>query len=321
MLSVRFLFAAVAVLGLAGACNALNGVGDLEEVPCTDRCGDGAVDDRPESPDTTPGVDSGGEGASDVADAGSPLQKDATGTGVDGSKAFPSFCSGILMYLPFDTSLASTAGEMPATGTTTPLVGGKFGMAADLTGAVNTTPNMMEYPVSYDGGVGYTLAQGSIALWVKPSWDVPCSTDRVFVKPAASLASSSTGAGPELACRAQSPVGILVEEADGGLVPAWLTASANGWVAGNWNHLVGTWSVSPQRMSVFLNGGGSSDLGTSSAPWTPGEGPPTYLRLGSNNLRPASVFDEVVVWGRELGVNEVADVYASTVSVGAACGL
>ena len=284
------------------ACNALTGAGDLVAVDCVDGC-DAAAPERTIVAEAEAPIDAGG-----TVDATEPVD-----AGAD-APTRPSFCEGITFYLPFDGSLTAKSGQLPDAPPAVAFVPGKFGQGADLTvpGGIS-----IFYAATYLSKASYSLTQGSVAMWVKPTWQPPASNASVFFKPRAIRASTSPNAGPVL--EYGSLLGLTVDEPDGGLISVGHPAAAvPNWKAADWNHLVGTWSSSSPTLQFSLNG--AAPLATST-PWVPNESPVNFLRLGSDVSAPRSIFDEVILWTRVLSASEIAAVASSSASASVACGL
>jgi hypothetical protein len=292
------------------ACNALTGVGDLSAVDCADGC-DGAAPVRTELPDGTVTVD--GQSPVDGAvaiDSAVPV----TDAGADGFTR-PAFCQGITLYLPFEGSLNARSGQPPTSAGNLPFVAGKFGQGADLTAGGGAA---VYYASSYLGTPIYSLAHGSIAMWVKPTFAPPTVQAALFFKPRAVATPGAPNAGPELQF-GTSLLELVVNAPDGGATSVgYPQITLPNWNVNGWNHLVGTWSSTAPTLQLALNGAAPT---STSLPWVPDESPVNFLRLGSEVSAPRSVFDEVVIWTRVVSASEIAAVAASPVSIGAACGL
>jgi Concanavalin A-like lectin/glucanases superfamily len=308
----------LAVASSAVACNALTGVGDLAlgEDGCGDTCDDAAADRR-----TGPGTDGAGEDGSTELDAS--VAPDATtdasadapiDTGTD-TGTRPSYCTGITMYLAFDDSLATKDGQTTDPAVTNPsFVTGKYGKAIDMSGSVS----FLYYASSFSGASRYAVGQGTVAMWLKGSWAPPCA-GRTFFKPHAAKGASSTSAGAQVSCGSTYGLSEFVVFADGGFASTGPNFAGNSsWTTNNWNHLLGTWDQASPRMTLSVNGQARA---TTTDPWTPGENPANWLKLGSETTKPDAIFDEVVIWNRALGVTESSAVYNATQSIGQVCGL
>lgn len=305
----RVAFAGMAVAMLL-ACNALTGVGDLEAVDCTEDC-DASIPERTTSPEAEVPVDAQAAVDAVVVDAG-PL----VDAGADGDAATrPSFCQGITLYLPFEGSLSTKAGQAPDTPPAVAFVPGKFGQGADLTAAGGIA---VYYAATSQGKSSYSLTAGTLAMWVKPTWQPPCvANPAVFWKPRSARVAALANAGPVLECA--TILGLTVDAPDGGQTAVGPSSlSVPKWNAGGWNHLVGTWSSSSPTLQFSLNG--APPLATAN-PWVPNDSPVNFLRIGSEVSAARSVFDEIVVWTRVLSAGEIAALAASSVSAAVACGL
>jgi hypothetical protein len=308
---LRFVFLAVAGTLVGVACNLLNGVGDLEEVVCTDDCDSGPVSDAQH--DTKP-VDTGsGDTQADTSPRDAPSDTSDSG--------LPTFCSGITFYAPFDGALASKAGESPESPPTLPFAdAGKFGQAVDLTGGVSFST--LYYPAAFNTTVIYSAARGTFALWIKPTWSQPCSSDHALIKPKVDRMNLAVGGGPQITCGpGTGTLGAVVNEGDGGTVQAGLPLAtvSTVWNAADWNHLVATWDQALPQLTFDLNGGGVGAHAENTNKWVPGEPTVNYVRLGSTSTLPQALYDEVVIWDRVLSPTEITAVHALTVALGTAC--
>jgi len=293
----------LAVAGLL-ACNALTGVGDLEAVDCTVDC-DGAAPERvlpePVVPvDAATTVDAADATPAGDADADAPTR--------------PSFCEGITLYLPFEGSLNGSAGQTPDTPPTIPFAPGKYGQGADLTVSGGLA---IYYAATYKGNSLYSLVHGSVAMWVKPTFQPPTAQPALLFKPRAVRAAAAPNAGPVLGF--ETLLGLTVDAPDGGSTSVgYPQVALPNWNNGGWNHVVGTWSSSAPTLQVALNG--ATPIATAN-PWVPNESPVNFLRIGSEVSAPRSVFDDVILWTRVLSASENAALAASPVSAAVACGL
>jgi hypothetical protein len=312
---------AAACAGIVGAtlsaCNALTGVGDLSAVDCADGC-DGAVPERTELIDGQSPLDGASslDGATTL-DGARPDDGGKPGDGGDGGDAAPrpTFCEGITLYLPFEGSFNGRSGQPPNSAPGLSFIAGKYGQGADLTGAGGAA---IYYASSYLGTPIYSLAHGSVAMWVKPTFAPPTLQAALFFKPRAVATAGAPNAGPELQFGALL-LELVVNAPDGGVTKVGYPQTAlPNWNVMGWNHLVGTWSGTSPTLQLALNGAAPT---STSSPWDPDESPVNFLRLGSEVSAPRSVFDEVVLWTRVISASEIAAVAASPVSIGVACGL
>lgn len=293
--------AAVALL----ACNALTGVNELDTGECLSDC-EAGVPERTTFPDAN----------SPFGDA--TVVPDAPGSldgGNDASQR-PTFCKGIELYLPFEGTLNAASGQPPDLPPTLAFVPGKFGQGADLT---NNSGVAIYYASTYLGRTTYSLTRGTVGMWVKPTWQPPCAptAPSVLFKPRSSHATTAPSAGPLIECKG-GLMGVSVNLPDGGLTEVGSSGVVANWNSGGWNHLVGTWSSTSPTLQFAVNG--ATPISTA-MPWDPNESPVNFLRIGSEVSAPRSVFDEIVLWSRVLPAQEIAELAASPISVGAACGL
>lgn len=290
------------------ACNLLTGAGDLDTAECLSDC-EAGVPERTILPDASLPVDD----SAVTLDAHAPAPADG---GNDASKR-PTFCSGIELYLPFDGTLDARSGQPPDLPPAVAFVPGKFGQGADLTGSSGTA---VYYASTYLGVTTYSLAGGSLAMWVKPLWQPPCGagTPSVLFKPKSTHAATAANAGPVIECTS-ALTGVTVDMVNGGLTEVGYPSGAvPNWNNGGWNHLVGTWSSASPTLQFAVNG--AAPVSTT-VPWSPNDSPVNFLRVGSETSLPRTVFDEVVLWSRVLLAKEIADLAASPASVADACGL
>jgi hypothetical protein len=314
--------------GAVAACNALTGASDLaiDDACATDACeaglppraGDPTAGTPPGAPPGTPpgtpqtGLDAGLDGGAGDA---SP-QKDGS---ADANP--PTYCGGIVFYARFDGALTTAEGveaEAPLPPVT--FGAGKFGKAVLLSG----TSAGVFYPVG--GGLTYPAAEGTVAMWVNPSWTYPSTKDRTFFKaPANRDYVNTNNGGPELGARdGQRDLGLYTHNAVGSMTTAMIPKPdvEPVWKDLGWNHLVAAWRLAPSYLAVSLNGATSGAVGhvTSTAAWT-AQAPAAYMRVGSDVGTPDASFDDVAVWNRILSEAEVHALYASAVPIGDACGL
>jgi Concanavalin A-like lectin/glucanases superfamily len=298
--------ATTAWLVTVAACNALTGVGELETGDQAADSGVGAstdarVDDGASADGAQPPVDAAQPPVDGGADAPPPSR--------------PAYCTGITLYVPFDDSLTSKAGQPAETPNATPtFVAGKFDKALDLSAA----PNQIYYATTFAGKPTYAVARGTVAFWLKPTWTPPCAFEHTLFKPKIDkFVGGTPSAGPIVSCQVSPGVILAVPLADGGSASTTPTATPD-WVAGGWNLVVGTWNQGTSELVMFASAGVASATAT---PWTPQEATAGMLRLGGLTNTPNAAFDELVVWDRELNRAGVEALRSATKSVGDACGL
>jgi hypothetical protein len=302
---------------LGAACNALNGVGDLDEVACVGPCGDGGGGDAP-APD--------GATTLDVSTGTDAPAQDAP-VALDGGQG--DYCNGITFYVTFDGTFTSQEGVAPETVPFLPtFVDGKFGKAVDLrSNTAGGTYGGVAYPVTLDAGTSYSATIGTMAMWVQPGWSQPCGAQHGFVKPKDDPFPSASTAGPEMVCvPGPGLLGAHVHQDDGGDTYAGLPIKGSGvassWKDKDWNFIVATWSEAAPSLGFALNGGTTPDTAAStSAPWTPNEKNARFVRIGSPQNPPDAVVDEFAIWNRILSTQEIAALYAAQQPIGAVCKL
>jgi hypothetical protein len=276
----------------------------------------GALDGSGDAPSPEVGpVDAASE---DGAPAVGPPDAPATPEG----GPLPSFCAGVLLYLPMDGTLVGTPAVPALVSDGGPAVGsfgpGKFGQAALFAAPAGAA----FYAASGALGTTYTIPQGSVAMWVEPQgWTWPAAQARVFFKPTSALTDTfSAGASG-----GADPAGLVtfVEQSQGGAdVEAVLGVDAAVTFASSaFNHVVSTWDEASGLLSMTLNGGAMGGAAYQDAGWTPLASTAAYLRLGGYGNVPDVWVDEVVVWSRPLSPAEIAGVYALAMPFGAACGM
>lgn len=307
----RLATAAVGLPLAALACNAITGAADLDVAPPCALC---ALD-----------AATGDEGQpAPVSEAG------AMDAGVDAPPdvivARPSFCAGILMYARFDGTLVTAQGLAPDAPPVTSFVPGRFGDGVLLTG-VNAALYYVEG--APPAGVHYPKDEGSVAMWLKPTWAWPPTVDRVVWKPVADRTVNTPASGPSIRSRGAAPAffgssnnepGIAAVNEDVGgtgaeLAPYWKT---------NWNHLAETWSRSSPTITFTLNGAEGDPTITrreTDAGWTAQAPTVQYIRISSNSVPADAAYDDFALWDRSLSLAEVQAMYGANKSLGELCGL
>ena len=288
----------------AFACNALTGVDDLGTADDAD-AGDSAPPSR---------LDDSGL---DVADAV---------TVVDAS--VPSYCRGLRFYARLDGTFTSAEGIAADSPPDASFTTGRFGKAATILGEAGT----VFYPTS--AAVYYPQAEGTVAIWFKPTWSTAQVALRSYFKPSLDKVFSATNnAGPQVLDLGTSKgMGATNFNADASSTEAILPCASwkAGWNELGWNHLVTSWRRSPSLLSFTLNGGrtyGGVDGGGDAAAmhaettsyWDPQVPEAGILRFASAGNPVDGSLDELAVWNRVLPPDEVQALYASSVSIGDAC--
>lgn len=299
--------ALVVIVGtsLVGACNALTGASDL------------VIDDT-----AIPGpIDA----ATETGTGPGPRDGSTDGTTTDGASPDagprPSYCEGITLYLRFDDTPKSAQGDSPAIPTAVTYGAGKFKTAVDF-----NSQKTLVFAAAVGSTRRYDINIGTLSLWFKPRWQLGTNTaTRTFMRPQ-DTADAATGSVPNL--RLDSAAKTLgVEGPTNVEATAPLTSLLATWKDLDWNHLVGTWqrSGAPETLSFTLNGGGG-DAGpgrvSTNTAWTPPVAG-TFMRLNSTSDIDGFV-DDVTVWSRVLGKDEVTRMHADGMAgraVGDTCGL
>jgi hypothetical protein len=287
---------AVIALASAAAFNALTGVGDLVTEP------DASV--------TPP--DAGESSTGDDGSAPDVLVPDA-------KPNRPSYCTGIVFYARLDGDLKTSSRE-----DVTPPRPNETYDAGKYDGSVLvTTQNGAAYWAT-DGGFVYPQDVGTMALWFRPNWAFPSSTQRNLAKPVINQVQVGLNtAGPALEIT-NLGVGLVNSQPDSGGIAAGLASQtvAPSWVDKGWNHLVGTWHRTPAKLTFTLNGGGDGGVlhDETTEPWEPQfDAGIAFLRLDSASFPNDGYFDDIALWSRELSDAEVRAVYASPIAIGDAC--
>jgi hypothetical protein len=289
----------LATCGIAVACNALTGVGDLGVTPPND-------------------AQTSDDGRDEVGPALDATRRDVEVDAADGGR--PSFCEGLVLYAPFDGTYATAQGGAPDPEPANPFVPGKYDKAVVSAG----TSGSIFYPEG-EAGVIYPKDAGTMAVWFKPTWSWPSTVDRVFVKPAADRSTGLNGSGPQFRYEVDGTIfGFIDQNADNTLTSAAVTAAEviPYWNDLSWNHLVGTWNKLTPSLTFTLNGASgdpSVTHRTTNAPWTPQFPDVRFMRLGSNVNVADGSFDEFAIWNRELSLLEIKAVYGANRSIGDAC--
>jgi hypothetical protein len=288
---------AVIALASAAACNALTGVGDLTTAPAD------ASDAVPDAASESSTGDDGGH----VEEAGPDVKPPR-----------PSYCTGIVFYARLDGDLKTSSRE-----DVTPPRPNETYDAGKYDGSVLvTTPNGAAYWAT-DGGFVYPQSAGTMALWFRPNWAFPSASQRNLGKPVLDQSTGANTCGPALEITSAG-VGISNTNSGGAATVAGIATADAGasWVDRGWNHLAGTWHLSPPKLTFTLNGGGDGGAihAESTATWAPQfAGTVAFFRLDSPTFPNDGYFDDVAIWSRELTVDEIAAIYASPIPIGDAC--
>jgi len=287
----------------AFACNALTGASDLGIADECDACDAGPP----------PGSDDAGLDASDamvVADAA--------------DAAVPSYCAGIVFYARLDGTFTSAEGIAPDAPPDASFGIGKFDAAATILGDAGA----IFYPVGAKDP--YPQAEGSIAMWFKPTWSSTQTAVHLYFKPATDkLYAATNTVGPQIVdFGATRGLGLTSNNVDASFTEALLPPATwkAGWHELGWNHFVASWRRTPSLLAFTLNGG-ATDAGAdggvthveTTSPWYPQAAAAGFLRFGSAGNPIEGSLDDVAIWSRVLPPDEVQAIYASTQSIGKAC--
>ena len=163
----------------------------------------------------------------------------------------------------------------------------------------------MRYPAAGN----YQRDVGTIAMWVKPSWSMPCTGVHGF-------SSAFDNAGPALVCDGLEGDFEFISGTRGSRLPL---ANISAWNNGGWNHLLGSWNrVGGSLLSLMVNG---LHRATSTLSWKPANPTVISLRIGNSDQPVQSVIDEVIVWDRLLNKQEQLAVAKLAGAFGLACSL
>ncbi len=181
---------------------------------------------------------------------------------------------------------------------------GKLGGAAGF-----KQGGQLRFPVSY-----YNPAAGTVALWIKGGWDVPCDQRRQLF---AITSAAETCGGPYLACQplwngaSSGAIGIAVDDVTN-KVPAAPFFDVQGleaaWNGSKWMHLVGSWTAS--STTLWGNASLYTGRGDGTTPkWQP-PAAPAHVDVGGAAAAPLeAALDEVALWRRQLNKVEVDCLY------------
>jgi hypothetical protein len=298
-----------AIACAAIGCNALTGVNDLVPVDqpvATSSDAGGSLDGQPPPP---PVGDAGAtpDGHGHLLDDGALLDSQTIPPVVlDAATDASTVCTGLTMLLRFDNKTTSAEGDSP---TNTPQIQfspGKFGEAVAF-----PTNQHLEYAAQRAGNAILLPGEGTVSIWVRSlSWSAPCNNKHTFF--------ALDTDGLYLDCEPQGVFGEFLDLQKTFVGVELPPPSANGSWTGNYNHLVGTWSQTPARMSVTLNGNVGAET---TAAWSPPHPTVSTFFISFPNEASGASFDDVAVWTRKLSAQEIAGIYAANRSIGDVCGL
>lgn len=293
---------------MAVACNAVNGVTDLQLVECATCADAGESDDAPGSL-PPPKADSGGNPSKDSGSDAPVIEAGPTG---------PSHCQGITFWAPLEgngTSAAVSGAKAGETGAGTYVAEATGKLGQGFRG--NAAGATLTWPTPYQGVSAVDPAQGTVAVWIRLNFGNFPEPKRVWFQPLAGAAATS----PALYLSNTD----LVLAAEGGATASVDLSQIPGVLANNrpWILAVGTWKAGAVMGSTSL---GLTVIaptltlnGTYKNPWTPGA-PPTSFRLGFNaNGGSNASFDELILWDHPLSDADIKTVSELTTPIGQAC--
>ena len=287
-------------LTLLTHCNALSGVGDLLETDCAGPTCAGSP------PADAAASDAGPDGAEDArtrvdangGDAGTDALDDVTLP--DGGSTL---CLGLTLYVALDgVTRASSGQDVRNAPAGLAYEAGLFGMAIRIPRGVD-----LEYLATNNGVTLATLATGTMAMWTRTEWSMPCAEDHTFI-----------GAYPFTAPRLEcDSLGETLGANTGGGAATNATLSsldlAGKWSASGWNHLAVAWGA----QTIFtLNGAYSRAV-----PAPGSNGSLNQIQVAGNGMMVGGLVDDVAVWNRALSAGEIAAIATAGRSLGALCGI
>lgn len=174
------------------------------------------------------------------------------------------------------------------------LVEGRVGRALRLPDCAQTTA------VTFAGPGNLHRPRGSVAFWVRPTWDGRGGDARHFI--------FSLGGFRIYADRAR---GIITVMTGTGRLEGWQwsyapSAPVSDWHAGDWHHVAVTWDGEAQHKALYLDG---AQVGEAHSPWIAFRESGHDFVFGLGWRAPAD-YDELAVWDRELSAAEIARLYA-----------
>jgi len=295
-----------------------------------------------------------------ATDAGPETEEDArsnptdTGVVVTDTGPPPSYCTGITLYASFDTKLTGDVGGDATlkVGGVTQTASGKFGGALSLV-HTNDAPEdgAALYFNSSANGNPWPKQVGSLSVWYRvapgATPDIPVLYRPVASVPPADLVTS--GLTYYLRNDVDDVFGLhqhgggATDRSDQILVFP-VSAGAPYLKQADYNHYFTAWRQGTTPTAFLaLNGGTGTpfsdpgdvvypDAGTdgellvpyrgfTSQPWDLGDDAVGVRLGGPGTNSPEGFLDDLVIWSRVLGFEEVAALYASGQSVGSACRL
>lgn len=205
---------------------------------------------------------------------------------------------GLLLYASFD------AGAQPtyAFGSSTlrDLADGAETVPGRAGGGLRLPDDQATTAVSFAGPGNLNRARGSVAFWVRPTWDGAGGDALHFIF-------SMNG----FRIYADRGKGILSVMTGTGRLEGWQWSYAPStrvaqWRAGEWRHVAVAWDGVAQHKSLWLDG---EKVGEAESQWIPYEDDGRDFTFGLGWRAPAD-YDEFAVWDRELTGGEIASLFA-----------
>jgi hypothetical protein len=142
---------------------------------------------------------------------------------------------------PLDSNLASLDGQAPVQSHGISFVAGRFDRAAEFNRDANST-------LAYRAAGNVDANEGSLALWIRPTYDL---TDTAY-RDHSPLFSYVIDRNNQLSIEIDDGCVTLSQRNQGRLFPGTCEPVPD-WRAGEWHHLVVTWSASANRMAVYYD--------------------------------------------------------------------
>ncbi len=186
-----------------------------------------------------------------------------------------------LLVLHFDGTLNGEQGETPTQSANILFQPGVIGQ-----GVLADRNSRLTYPS--DGNINAT--EGTIELWIKPSWNGADLQSRVLLKYGSSgaLWLSKEGTNLRFALNRDSENGSLVMD---------VLTDVSSWVAGQWHHVAATWSNAGQFIRLYVDGTLMSERSLASTTTLPtiDNVVNSTLQLGGDGVRQplVAILDEV----------------------------
>ncbi len=308
------------------ACNSLNGTEGLSASDCAKD--PTALGCKHVSSETTTGgyeppTSSGNNNASS---SGVTATRDAGTSSGDATanNGKPSYCTGILMYVPWDGDAKTKTGLTPSEsggGADVSFVTAKFGQGAHF-----SPDEHFMYTASAATPL-HSTAAGTIVTWMKPdssslalrpvfrpqSVDNQRDNDGDTVAPWLGLGLGGGKAGMQLGA---VQAAVNDDTAAGGI---------RGWNTSEFHLVAGTWNAAPtpggSTISFFVKNATAETTAATTTAWTPRATTTPFVRLLAETDNVNATVDDTAIWDHELTLEELRAIYTSAASLGATCGL